>query len=769
MRAKGVTGWPAALLISTLAFLSFYFNAYFSSGYRGMLGYENKDTLAFLQSYFNSALQGSTLLWDPVYLQYTPRFPQAPIYSPITQLFVGLVRAGFPPELESFMPLYLLVLALIQIGCTLTMFFFLRTAGFGFWPSIVGGLIYSYNHQTFAFGINHGYERISAVLMVPLFLMAFFRALESRPGSSRRRFFTAAAGLLTGLALVMNADIKPTAFFLIFLALVGLFYRPFSRKNLITVGAIIALALGIFAVQALPTIYSLPGQGRGAESVAAIMDFSLTPAQMALTHFWTGLTPRWDYHWENTLEFSLSLLPLVMIGLAALFRHRWRNIFLAALAFSFLWILGKYSPLAALQGWVMQLTALRHPVRMAMLLYFCYAFLAALGTETILRNPPRWFWLAFLLIIPLFGLGLRMSGTGDIPLRFIVFSLFSCLVLLGIGAKRLPTKSVAVLVIFFILERTTVGIPPEKTTVTDPTVYYPLEEIYRHHPRVKSILENPEHRRWRAFFAAKEFPEKNAFNLYLNAFTDGIRPIFTYLYIEEEMTKVREVQEVIFDDWSHPMWSLLNVKYFVDLEGYFDLWGEEYTSRTGLESLIRVDEHVRVNPRSEEELFVRYRRRHVETDEWFLEGLRAERLDLENTAYLDGVDPGIPIPGDEAVDRGGEEIEILERKPDEIIARVRLPRPGVLVFSEFWFWPWRVTVDGESRHLRRAYHILQAVELEAGEHMVSFYFNSRHPAFLIPVVVSIGLIVILGLYCLVQIFKRQSDGISALSDCRAPD
>lgn len=742
-----------ALLVFTLAFVSFYYSFYFSADYRGMLGYENKDTLSFLQSYFNSAQAGSTLYWDPIYLQYSPRVPQAPISSPVTIFLVLLRQAGLFTTLRGLMPVYLAVLALIQVGCALAMFYFLRTIGLGFWPGVFGGLIYAYNHQTFAFGILHGYERITAVLLAPLFIAAFFRLLESAPRSPRRRLYTAASGLLVGLSLIGNGDVKPAAFFCIFLLISALFHRPFSKSNLISLSLVLLLAIGVFAVQALPTVYSLPEQGRGEEPVEQMMDFSLSPGRLFLTHFWTGFTPRSDYPWENTAEFSMSMMPLVILGLIFLRRHRYRNIFLAALIFSFLWMMGKHLPTAPLQGWLMRLTALRHPNRMAILVYFCYAFLAALGLDGLLKRGVRPFPCLALFAIPGLMLVLRLSGAGEIPGRFVLLSFLSCSLLAAIAFRVLPAISAVFAALFFLLERTTVFRPPEDCTVADPTAYYRFDEIYRHHPRVRSILADPGHRRWRAFFGAREYPDLFSHNLYLNAFTDGIRPIFPYFYIDEEFRRVREIQEVIFNDWSHPMWSLLNVKYLVDLEGYFSLWDEEDVSRAGLESLVRLDEHVQVNPRAEEELFIRNRRELVESDGRFLGELGAGRLDLENSAYLDGIDRGITFPGGDPEPGRGGEIEVLERKPDGVTARVNLARPGVLIFSELWFWPWRVTVDGRARPLRRAYHILQAVELAPGEHEVRFYFHSRHPAFLIPALVSSGLIIILGAYCLIQ-FRR---------------
>jgi len=42
------------LLISVLAFTSFYYNSYFSAGYKGMLAYELKNSLSHFSGQFQS-------------------------------------------------------------------------------------------------------------------------------------------------------------------------------------------------------------------------------------------------------------------------------------------------------------------------------------------------------------------------------------------------------------------------------------------------------------------------------------------------------------------------------------------------------------------------------------------------------------------------------------------------------------------------------------------------------------------------------------------
>ncbi|MFH1037881.1 MAG: hypothetical protein V1789_04320, partial [PVC group bacterium] len=229
------------------------------------------------------------------------------------------------------------------------------------------------------------------------------------------------------------------------------------------------------------------------------------------------------------------------------------------------------------------------------------------------------------------------------------------------------------------------------------------------------------------------------------AISDGIRPIFPYFYFDEEMLRVKKLQEVIFADWANPMWDLLNVKYLVDLDGYFASWDEEDTSKVGLEHLEVVDEHVRINPGVEKEVFIRYQTELME-DKAFLEGLAGGDLEVKKTAYLNDADTGSVIKPSAEFSEGKEDISLVRRKSDEMTVDVTVPRPAVVVFSEFWFFPWSVEVDGAKARLIRAYNVLQAVQIPAGKHRVRFYFNSRHWKFVLPFVVSYGTVLALLLY-----------------------
>jgi len=740
--------------VAALAFLGFYGKAYFSDDFRGMLGYELKDTLAHLSSHLRAVSQGATLYWDPDYLQYTPRMPQVPLQSPITLLILAVHRAvGFPDSKMLFIFL-LALLALIQVFCVFSMYLLLRYFKLGLIASVTGGLIYAFNQQTLVFGIRHGYERISAILLVPLVLLSFFKTMEEGMPPARRRVHAALAALLLGIAFTANGDVKPTFYFCIFMVIAVFFLKPFRARNVAVLLLIFILAGGIFLVQAMPTYYALREMARGQESLASIMEYSVRPAKFLLTHISTNFTDCPAYPWENTVEFSLSMFLLVILGFSHLSHHRLRGVIAITALVCFFWIAGKYTPLAPLLGNFMKMFSLRHPGRMAILLYFVYAFLAAWGLQSLGTDRFNRIVAAGLGTIPLAVLALFVLWPGKIPARYVLFLFLSYLLLFSVIFGMLKKGWLWLLLVFFILERAVILSSLEGATVSDPTEYYGYDEIYRVHPRVRTILDDPAHSGFRAFFGVKDIPGLFSHNFYLNALSDKIRPIFPYFYFDEELLRVRQMQEVIFADWANPMWDLLNVKYLVDLDGYFAAGDEEDTSKKGLEHLQVVDGHVRENPGVEKEVFVRYRT-ELMNDETFLKGLAAGELDVKKVAYLNDTAADLLIEASMEVSGDGPEISVVGRKTDEMVADVTVPRPAIVIFSEYWFFPWRAELDGQAVPLLRAYNILQGVKVPAGNHRVRFYFDSRHWKFVVPFLISYGLMLFLIIYIVYWLFKSR--------------
>ena len=61
---------------------------------------------------------------------------------------------------------------------------------------------------------------------------------------------------------------------------------------------------------------------------------------------------------------------------------------------------------------------------------------------------------------------------------------------------------------------------------------------------------------------------------------------------------------------------------------------------------------------------------------------------------------------------------------EEVIARVSMEGRGILVFSENWYPAWKAFVDGKRVPIIRAYGVMRALALDAGEHEVRMLYDS---------------------------------------------
>jgi hypothetical protein len=65
-----------------------------------------------------------------------------------------------------------------------------------------------------------------------------------------------------------------------------------------------------------------------------------------------------------------------------------------------------------------------------------------------------------------------------------------------------------------------------------------------------------------------------------------------------------------------------------------------------------------------------------------------------------------------------------EPRPEILRLQTRTAAPGMLVVSELYDPDWQVTLDGKETRLYRANHLVRAVYLPAGEHMVEFQYEN---------------------------------------------
>ena len=102
------------------------------------------------------------------------------------------------------------------------------------------------------------------------------------------------------------------------------------------------------------------------------------------------------------------------------------------------------------------------------------------------------------------------------------------------------------------------------------------------------------------------------------------------------------------------------------------------------------------------------------------------KVDPRQTAVLEQEPVPQPLP---AV--GPESARLLEFAPQRLSARVELSSPAVVVFSEVEYPGWRIYANGERQEALRAFGVLRAVALPAGEWELEWRFR--------PLTVYVGL------------------------------
>ena len=106
----------------------------------------------------------------------------------------------------------------------------------------------------------------------------------------------------------------------------------------------------------------------------------------------------------------------------------------------------------------------------------------------------------------------------------------------------------------------------------------------------------------------------------------------------------------------------------------------------------------------------------------FLDRLQAGREPVGERVLLHAA----PDPRPVAAAAPLPEVTYLVDGLNEVVLRAAPPTPAILVLADMWTPGWSVEVDGEPAPLLRADHVLRAVALPAGEHMVRFVY--RDPA-----------------------------------------
>jgi hypothetical protein len=130
--------------------------------------------------------------------------------------------------------------------------------------------------------------------------------------------------------------------------------------------------------------------------------------------------------------------------------------------------------------------------------------------------------------------------------------------------------------------------------------------------------------------------------------------------------------------------------------------------------------------------------RLVQNGQQSLDVLLAGQVDLRKEVILEGLNS--PPVGN--CNSGSAQIAQLSSKnPNQVLVKVDSKTNGWLVLSDVWYPGWRASIDGKSANVIKADYLFRAIQVEAGEHLITFNYVPTwfYIGFLVSVVSWLGL------------------------------
>ncbi|HIQ06270.1 MAG TPA: hypothetical protein EYH31_11415 [Anaerolineae bacterium] len=645
-----------------------------------------------------------------------------------------------------------------------TMYLFLRSLGpddhpggsgsIGRMPALAGALAFMFSD---GFLIHFGNLNLIAVASwMPLVFLAYRRALNQASFS-----WAVDAGLLLGVA-TLAGHIQITLFILLALALYsavwiylhwsdwmarGTAYRP----GLLVIGFyVITLLISslLAALILLPAVQLSHYTERAEWDYIQSVAYSLAPAQWIgfLIPGFFGREPQLHWGlWERVEVGYLGILPL-WLALLALLAYgpadggpsKWQRqlvwTWLAVMGSAFLIALGPYS---IVHGWATRLIPgfgqLRAPARLALVVDFGLAVLAALGLSTLVKvgwekNEATAFsrvWRTmrlaaaalFVFFLPLVYLTV-LTGQDRDPVIFlrisvaaIAVALFAGLLLasMGVWAARhyrwaRPSTLAALAVGLIFLDLASNGAYMDLST-TDPS------HSYRHPAIVEFLQRDPEKFRIDARTGVEQLWQPDTALLY------GLDDVWGVAN-PSVLADYKRYWEGM-GGRSSRLYDFLNVKYVI---GHKDvqLDTEKFKLVFNGDPELNVYRNEQVLPR----VFVVHQAIRVLDQAAAWDAIHAPDFDPGQAVVIEG-------EVSTAEGHGQSTATIVHYTPNEIVVDVSSDSVGYLVLSEVWYPGWQAyqeQLDGaRSRRvpLYRANYTFRAVAVQPGQARYRFVFQPR--------------------------------------------
>ncbi len=691
--------------------------------------------VAFAAYQYDRWSDGEVPLWNPYNNGGLPFIAdtQAAVFYPPRLITIALAKlsGGFSYRtLEYEMTAHVL-------AYTLLMYVFMRRITLGRRGSVfgafVGALIVGYS------GFTTGYAPLQlaileAAVWLPLALIGIHEATRER--------WHPVWLIVTGTALGISwlAGHPQTSFFMTYLLTAYLMVQVYRRRfrwRVFIMGTAIfgAIALGCAAVQLLPgveyltlttrTEFGFDAKGNG------------FPFQDIIQFVFPGIVSLYS-------PLYIGFVGLVL-ALIAVYRREKQAIFWGAVAlFALVWSFGANSALfPALYNLVPGLRFFRGQERAAFIVMQALAILAGLGAANLLEWDAardyaaalrvrvwlnRVFSAALVLGAFVFVAWIDISGGFDSlisPFAFALIMIGAAFLLipnlLAYRPRDLAFWSLAVLLIF---ELFTVNMDSPATYDSVP----PEDQLAIAPPPLIAATLNDTEMPFRV--DGERGVLANYGSLYHVQDIRGISPLF-----------LNRAWAILSDDaLTARAWELFAVRYV------FTDWNELPVASeivdSGADVYGAVNLHLLSDPRPF--ALVMYQHYIESSDENAINLLRDPGIDPRRIVILNR-DPGVSSTDSDPLTTPAQ---VTFFAPERITITAETEREGILSVSLVDYPGWRATVNGEAVEIIRAYGVLSAVPVGAGENTVEFVYDPL--AYRIGAVISavtwIGVSILLGIY-----------------------
>ncbi|MCL4535305.1 MAG: YfhO family protein [Bacteroidetes bacterium] len=738
-RARSATGWHLDILATGLyipAILGFFWQLTFLPDV--MVPKGGGDLASFLYPVFSFAAQqwqqGVVPFWNPHLYGGSP-------------FIADMQTANFyPPNLLAFLfarPFTYEVLELLAVGhyflAAIFTYAYGRTLGLGRVAAFGFGLIFVFS----GFMVAHlGHlNMLEATIWLPLALLCLHRAL--RPGGWG---WSVGTGLALGLSLLAghNQISLYLAFFLVlyWLWALGTALRPRGAataaegssvwSTLLSLPLAGLLAVGIAAVQLIPTVELIPLTVRANLSYQEASAFASTPGSLLMLlvpHFFgASAAAYWGIPGNLTELYGyVGLLPLALALVALLTQRRsspWLGFYALAALFFLMLSLGENT---VLHGWLYRFVPGFDKVRAAgrFILFFDFgaALLAGFGLQALSRPLAARARPAWRLMMRGMGALLAAGALVGVPLVYhaLLLSLDKDPNVVRAVQEAQASLNLSVMILALVLAlllawRYVRGLRAWVLPAAMALVVFDLFSANAgYNPTTEDILANYDHP------AALEALRQETADYRIDTQTNVADTWMPDLSLLEGLDDIMGIYNpMLLADYqrywenlgsrSVPGYDLMNIKYVV---GHKDIpldMSKFEVAYTG-DPNVNLYRNRRVLPRA---LLVPDA--EVLSREQILARLKSLDFDPKRVALLED---GQPLTGGASA---GEVLGIKHPSVNEVVVGVSATAPAYLVLADVWYPGWRVYVDGVQRPLQRADYIFRSVRVEPGQHEVYFVF-----------------------------------------------